>query len=350
MANIVNLDNAKRINWYYGGNAGRKICIEYDGARWMVKFPEPTAGMRGRVASYTTSPVSEWLGSHIYESLGIDVHETMLGYREGKLVCACRDFTWPDKRLVDFHDMKNSLSDDLPSAFENRPSDGRSLYLSDVLAAIDELAEGEESKKIRARFWDMFVVDAFIGNADRNNENWGFLIESNGSMSLAPVFDNGNAFFNKRRDSAIAERVDDSNALKQDAVGGVRSCYLKDDGHAISPMKFIGSAESPECNSALRRFMERIDLDAIDSLIDEIPEEYLNVTPMTRETKEFHKEVLRLRIQECFAPALEKAIRASRRPEEIPPDELHRQAIKCANETSTKTDALIMARRKHKTD
>lgn len=108
MMRIVNLDGAERVNWYYGGNAGRKICIEMDGSRWMVKFPEPTAGMRGRVASYATSPLSEWLGSHIYESLGIDTHETVLGYCEGRLVCACRDFAWPNKRLVEFHDMKRS--------------------------------------------------------------------------------------------------------------------------------------------------------------------------------------------------------------------------------------------------
>ena len=332
MMRIVNLDGAKRVNWYYGGNAGRKICIEMDGSRWMVKFPEPTAGMRGRVASYTTSPLSEWLGSHIYESLGIDAHETVLGYCEGKLVCACRDFAWPDKRLVEFHDMKNSLSDDLPESFENRPSDGRSLVLSDVLSAIDNLAD--DSALVRERFWDMFVVDAFIGNADRNNENWGFLIEPDGAMHLAPVFDNGNSFFNKRRDSAAIERIDDLSALKQDAIGGVRSCYLKDDGHPISPMKFIRSAESPECNAALVRFMERLDLDAVESLIESVPEEYLNLTPLPREVKDFHKEVLRLRVRECFAPALEKIREAfSRRS----PEESRRRAVDCAKAASEKS-------------
>ena len=30
-------------------------------------------------------------------------------------------------------------------------------------------------KELEAYFWDMFVVDAFIGNWDRHNGNWGFL-------------------------------------------------------------------------------------------------------------------------------------------------------------------------------
>lgn len=309
VVDIVNLDGMRRINRFYGGDAGRKVCVEMDGALWLVKFPEPAAGMRGNVALYTTSPISEWLGSHVYESLGLDVHETRLGYCEGKLVCACRDFAWPDKQLATFHDMKNSLSDELPGSFENRPSDGRSLFLSDVLAAIDKIAPSGEKAAVRERFWDMFVVDALIGNADRNNENWGFLFDSAGRSEIAPVFDNGNAFFNKRRGSALAERVENVSDLKQDAIGGVRSCYLKDDGHPISPMKFIGSAQSPECNAALERFMSRLDLDAVFALVDSIPDEYLNLSPMPPEVKEFHKEVLKSRVEQCLVPALGRIAR-----------------------------------------
>ena len=41
--------------------------------------------MRGDVLSYMTAPLSEYIGSHIYEILGIDVHQTILGIRNGKL-------------------------------------------------------------------------------------------------------------------------------------------------------------------------------------------------------------------------------------------------------------------------
>ena len=41
------------------------------------------------------------------------MHETILGYRNGKIVCACKDFTFPNGRLFEFKEIKNSLSDDV---------------------------------------------------------------------------------------------------------------------------------------------------------------------------------------------------------------------------------------------
>jgi len=64
--------------------------------------------------SYTTSPLSEYLGSKIYEALGIPVHETVLGIRKNKVVVACRDFTKNEANpgtmfdkayLIPFHDL-----------------------------------------------------------------------------------------------------------------------------------------------------------------------------------------------------------------------------------------------------
>ena len=50
------------------------------------------------------------IGSQIYQSLGIPVHETMLGIRDNKLVVACKDFD-PLHRLVEYGQIKNSLTD-----------------------------------------------------------------------------------------------------------------------------------------------------------------------------------------------------------------------------------------------
>ena len=162
----------------YGGNAGRKICVKGpDSEPWMLKFPERSE-RRGETAGdlplRPSSPVREWLGSHVYASLGIPVHETVLGFREGKIVCACKDFTWPDLVLMDFHNLKNTLSNDWwDVSFIRRPSDGRSLYLSDVLAGIERVGERLpiDVDEVRHRFWDMFVTDAFIGNGSRGNED-----------------------------------------------------------------------------------------------------------------------------------------------------------------------------------
>ena len=70
--------------------------------------------------SFTTSPLSEYVGSHIYQLLGYTAHNTMLGYYFNKELCkkqivvACEDFTENDKySLVDYESIKNNYSDEL---------------------------------------------------------------------------------------------------------------------------------------------------------------------------------------------------------------------------------------------
>lgn len=42
--------------------------------------------------SYSNSPVCEYIGSKIYELIGMPVHNTILGVRNEKIVVACEDF------------------------------------------------------------------------------------------------------------------------------------------------------------------------------------------------------------------------------------------------------------------
>ena len=136
MVEIADLRDCAPSGLFYGGRAGQKEGILIEGEPWIAKYPRTTRDLMGKhLPSYTSSPVSEYLGSHIYELLGIPVHETMLGYRAGKIVCACRDFTFPNARLFEFKEIKNALSDD-DAGFSSAPSDGEVILLGDVLAAI----------------------------------------------------------------------------------------------------------------------------------------------------------------------------------------------------------------------
>ena len=53
---------------------------------------------------------------------------------------------------------------------------GYGTELSDILQKIDEQNLVNRDSLLE-RFWDMFVVDALIGNWDRHNGNWGFLYD-----------------------------------------------------------------------------------------------------------------------------------------------------------------------------
>ena len=66
------------------------------------------------------------------------------------------------------------------------------MNLYEILMTIQEHPFLEGMVGVREHFWNMFVVDALIGNTDRNNSNWGIIIREDGTKELAPVYDNGN--------------------------------------------------------------------------------------------------------------------------------------------------------------
>lgn len=78
----------------YGGTAGRKMGIVYEGKNYILKFPGnlKEQQMKNIQLSYSNSPVCEYIGSQIYRLLGFSVHDTVLGFRNGKTVVACGDF------------------------------------------------------------------------------------------------------------------------------------------------------------------------------------------------------------------------------------------------------------------
>ena len=80
MVEIVDLRDCGKSGLFYGGRAGQKEGILIDGEPWIAKYPRTTRDLEGKhLPPYTSSPVSEYVGARIYASLGIPVHETMLG-------------------------------------------------------------------------------------------------------------------------------------------------------------------------------------------------------------------------------------------------------------------------------
>lgn len=309
---IVDLRDCAESNRFYGGRAGRKVGIVIDGEPWIAKFPRTTKDLKGKhLPSYTSSPVSEYIGSHIYASLGIPAHETMLGYFQGKIVCACKDFCYPDKELYEFRELKNSTPDD-STGFSGTPSDGEAIFLSDVLASIEIVGVLRSTPGVLDRFWDMFVVDAFIKNPDRNNGNWGLLKTKGGGFELAPVYDCGSGLFSKRSASFARERLGDPRLIEQDAFGTNVSCYrlaTEDDprGKAIHPFDYMMKSDNHDLAAAIIRFANRIDMDAIGAIVDSVPEEAFGTIIMDEGARESHKVLLRTRYEEGILPALEHA-------------------------------------------
>ena len=166
----------------YGGASGGKLGIVYNEVDYMLKFPSQK---KDEISQYANSCISEYISCHIIETLGLNVQETILGYytKNGvnKVVVACRDFTSPIIKFKQFAELKNTQIE--------TPKNGYGTELSEVLETIENQIM-YDSFKLKEFFWEMFVVDTLLGNFDRHNGNWGFLInEETEKTEIAPIFD-----------------------------------------------------------------------------------------------------------------------------------------------------------------
>ncbi|MBQ9045011.1 MAG: HipA domain-containing protein [Oscillospiraceae bacterium] len=260
----IDFTELKKKNKAYAGANGNKISVIYDGEQYMLKFP--AQAKRNPDMSYSNSCFSEYLGCQIYESIGIPVQKTLLGTYtvrgKKKIVVACRDFTEPGVTLQDFASLKNQMIDS--------ERNGYGTELSDILYTFEEQT-AVDSAELLKRFWDMFIVDALIGNWDRHNGNWGFLYNTvTDEMTLAPVYDCGSSLY-PQADEDIMEAVLADENERNFRIFDIPTSAITMNGKKIKYFDFISSLQNEDCNRALKRIVPRINMDNIKEIIDATP-------------------------------------------------------------------------------
>ena len=143
--------------------------------------------------------ISEYLGSHIFELLGFEAQDTYLGMYEDEQVVACKNFVSGETQFVPFNDVGESSLEQDKETYQYSYQEIMQMLRDNV-----KLTSVEETISM---FWDIYVVDALIGNFDRHGGNWGFL-KKNNKYTLAPVFDNGSCLSPELKDE------EESNIVK----------------------------------------------------------------------------------------------------------------------------------------
>ena len=309
---LIDFNECQENNKAYGGMAGSKLGIIYQGEDWILKFPKSTKGMRKTEISYTTSTLSEYIGSHIYQILGYPVHETKLGTKDNKLVVACKDFTDSHVRLQEFREIKNYYNKELEAILEDTVTDSNSvgstslhavkahLNYNSLLYMIDGMSE---------RFWDCVMIDGLINNNDRNSGNWGILRYSDGSLALAPVFDNGASFSTKISDEKINDMLKNEDRILSIAISTVTGYNI--DGKALQ-FGVLLKLEDKDIHNAVKRVVPQIQrhMDAITDFIYAIPNADNGIEIISEIRKEFYIKGMELRLQKLLLPAYEHTMRA----------------------------------------
>ena len=285
----IDFTNCKRIlGKAYNGANGKKIAIEYNGEEYMLKFP-PSANKKPTELSYTNSCISEHICSSIFNLIGIKAQETLLGTftvnGKVKTVCACKDFTADGSMFYDFCSIKNTIIDS--------EHNGTGTELSDVLESIEK-QNFVNPQILLEHFWNVFVVDALLGNFDRHNGNWGFLVNrSTNECEIAPVFDCGSCLL-PQADKNTMQKVLDNEGELNARVYNFPTSAIKLNDRKINYYDFIKSKEYEDLNNAILRIFPKINMGEINNLIDGTP--YISDNQ-----KLFYKTYLNARYEKILA-------------------------------------------------
>ena len=262
----------------YKGSEKKKTLI-HDDKKYLVKFPDPVREKNKNI-SYINNAFSEYVGSNVFRIVGFETQNTILGtytYNEKeKIVCACEDFTDGNHVLYEFENL----------ALSTNPDKKIETELADILEVIEE-TKMMIPNDTKEKFWDMFVIDSLIGNTDRHNGNWGFLVNARSSKAeFAPIYDCGSCLNPMLEDKQIEEL--NETEMKNLAI----NCYscIKENGKKINYMTYVKSMKNEECNKAIYRVFKRINIEQINRFIDEI-------SCMSDVRKYFYKKIICLRYE-----------------------------------------------------
>ena len=259
---------------YYSGSE-RKIGIVIDEEEWILKFQYKDE------LKYRFNHVSEHIGSKVFNSIGIPAQITELGTYKGEEVVACRNFIPEGCMFVPFNDVGESTLE--------RDKDAFQYSYEDVMAMLSANKKLTDQDSTIDLFWDMYIVDALLGNFDRHGSNWGF-IKNNNEYTLAPIFDNGSCLYPQMIDEDMMLKIIESPDLTEDRVYRFPTSQIHIGSKKSSYHDVISSMRFDECNNALLRVFPRIDMDDIFKIVD-------SIRSISEVHNKFYKHMLRSRYE-----------------------------------------------------
>lgn len=139
----------------------------------------------------------------------------------------------------------------------------------------------------------MFISDSLIGNFDRHNGNWGFLInEYLKKVEIAPIYDCASCLYPQLTDERIEEIINDEKEIDA-RIYNFPNSALKINDKKINYFDYITSIENEDCNQAVLRIYPKINLEKIFVIIDNTPS-------ISNIRKEFYKKIIKLRYEKII--------------------------------------------------
>jgi hypothetical protein len=273
----------------YGGKSCRKRCVIINGENYMLKFSPKRK--RNPDMGYTHASACEYIGGKIFAYFGIESQETLLGTHNDNIVVACKDFETSGFRFIEFAGLKNSITSNSGGGYDTE--------LQDVINTIRS-QEIYPQKELESFFWEMFVVDAYIGNFNRHNGSWGFLINNDTKeIKLAPVFNCDSSLYPSIIEDTVVDLLNNRDEINRRLYEFPISIF-KINNEKLSYPAFLLTTDNAACINAIIK-IGIIDTNRINAIIEKTPF-------ITNTHKAFLKFMLKERKKQIINPALNRAI------------------------------------------
>jgi hypothetical protein len=244
--------------------------------------------------SYINNHFSEHIGCSIFSACDFKTQETILGTyisKSGKntIVVACKDFTQDGSELYEVAKLANAVA-----TTENKLG----TSIEDVGKIINESDFIKEKADVNNQFWDMFAIDALLGNKDRHFGNWGLLMKGS-DVTFAPIYDCGSTLGATLSDETMKELLKNSNEFKRQEYN-VNSCYSMG-GKKIFYHE-IFKIPPDDLKDAINRTVPKIDIAQIKNIV-------LNTEGISEIRKTYLVKSMEMRYNMILAPALKREMK-----------------------------------------
>ena len=262
--NVVDFDKSEPDPLHDYSGSDRKEPRLIDGIPFMVKYSDKRAKTGRLDTSFVNNTLSEYIGSHLVASAGLPSHETYLGYFNGELVVGCRNYLWG--REVS-HEFAYYMKKKYDSSEIGRLPKYEQIY--DVIETDPEL------KKIRdeavRRYWETFIVDAWIANFDRHKGNWSYIYNPDEKISYpAPVYDCGSTLYPALSEKGMSLVLGSEYEIRK-RIRVFPNAALLVNGMKVGYYEMISSGIDRNCTDALMSIVPRIDMEKAREIIDNTP-------------------------------------------------------------------------------
>lgn len=248
------LSRCRKNRRFYAGRR-KKSGILISGEDYIIKYRRKSAG--GAVCDH----VSEYLGSHIFDMLGVTAQDTWLGKCRDEEVVLCKDFISEKESFLSFAQLGEYFLDITGRVV---------LYEYDqIMEVLIKFLGVSAAKVIIKTFWDMIVIDAFVANGERDGSSWG-LLKKGGLYSPAPILGNDSCLFPDVVTDEQCREILESKEEMERRIFDIPVPKIRYKGKAHSYYDIISGHYFRDCDRALWRIIQKIDFAAVNYLVESV--------------------------------------------------------------------------------